>query len=95
MTLVAVLANSIALGIVQFSVLTHSTILMWLAITNGLSVVRFGLYLKFNRLSSEQQVPNLIYGCHVLPILFMGVMFYLMGVMFYPNGCHVLPQCFT
>jgi hypothetical protein len=57
MTLIAVLANSIALGIVQFSVVAHTTILTWLAITNGLSVVRFGLYLKFTRLSSEQQVP--------------------------------------
>jgi diguanylate cyclase (GGDEF)-like protein len=67
MTLVAVLANSIALSIVQFSVVAPTTILTWLAVTNGLSVARYGLYLKFNRLPSEEPVPA--YWSHLTLII--------------------------
>lgn len=57
LTLFAVLANSVVLSIVQWGVIAHTTILAWLGITNGLSLIRLGLYIKFKKLGAEEQVP--------------------------------------
>lgn len=57
LTLIAVLANSVVLSIVQWGVIAHTTILTWFGVTNGLSLVRLGLYLKFRKLGEEGEVP--------------------------------------
>ncbi len=57
LTLFAVLANSVVLSIVQWSVIAHSTILAWFGITNGLSLIRLGLYLKFRKLGAKEEIP--------------------------------------
>jgi diguanylate cyclase (GGDEF)-like protein len=57
LTLIAVLANSVVLSIVQWGVIAHTTILAWFGVTNGLSLVRLGLYLKFRKLGAEEEVP--------------------------------------
>jgi diguanylate cyclase (GGDEF)-like protein len=57
LTLFAVLANSIVLSIVQWNVIAHSTILIWLGVTNGLSLMRLGFYIKFKKLDAEEEVP--------------------------------------
>ncbi len=57
LTLIAVLANSVVLSIVQWGVIAHTTILTWFGVTNGLSLVRLGFYLKFRKLGEEGEVP--------------------------------------
>jgi diguanylate cyclase (GGDEF)-like protein len=57
LTLIAVLANSVVLSIVQWGVIAHTTILAWFGVTNGLSLVRLGLYFKFRKLGAEEEVP--------------------------------------
>lgn len=57
LTLIAVLANSVVLSIVQWGVIAHTTILAWFGVTNGLSLVRLGLYFKFRKLGTEGEVP--------------------------------------
>lgn len=63
LTLIAVLINSVALSIVQLSVIAHTTILIWFCITNGLSLIRWGMYLQFNKCYTEEQVP--VYWTHL------------------------------
>ncbi len=67
MVLIAVLVNSAILSAVQWSVIAHTTILSWFGITNGLSLIRLGLYIKFKTLGTEQAVP-VIWG-HLLLII--------------------------
>ncbi len=57
LTLIAVLANSAILSIVQWSVISHATILTWFGVTNGLSLLRLGFYLKFRQLDEKEEVP--------------------------------------
>lgn len=57
LTLIAVLANSVILSVVQWSVISHSTILTWFAVTNSLSLLRLGLYFRFRRLDDEDEIP--------------------------------------
>ncbi len=57
LTLIAVLANSVILSIVQWSVIAHTTILAWFGVTNGLSLIRLGCYLKFKKLGADEEVP--------------------------------------
>jgi diguanylate cyclase (GGDEF)-like protein len=61
LSLFAILVNSTVLSIVQWNVVSHTTILLWFAVTNGLSLLRFWLYLKFNKLDNEQQIPDYWY----------------------------------
>jgi diguanylate cyclase (GGDEF)-like protein len=58
LTLFAVLANSVVLSIVQWSVIAHTTILAWFGVTNGLSLMRLGFYLKFKKLGADEEVPE-------------------------------------
>lgn len=57
LTLTAVLLNSAILSVVQWDYIDHNTILIWFAITNGLSLLRLSLYKKFKTLDAEQPVP--------------------------------------
>ena len=57
LTLIAVLANSVVLSIVQWGFVAHATILSWFGLTNGLSLMRLGFYLKFKKLGAEEEVP--------------------------------------
>ena len=57
LTLIAVLVNSVILSIVQWSVIAHSTIITWFCVTNGLSLVRLGMYLRFRKLDEHKEVP--------------------------------------
>jgi len=57
LTLIAVLANSVILSIVQWGFVAHTTILSWFGLTNGLSLMRLGFYLKFKKLGAEEEVP--------------------------------------
>ena len=58
LSLIAILLNSIVLSIVQWSVVAHTTILTWFGITNGLSLVRLGLYLKFRKIADKETIPE-------------------------------------
>lgn len=55
--LIAILINSVILGIVQWDYVSHGSILIWLFIANGFSLFRLGLYQKFKSLDAEQEVP--------------------------------------
>ena len=67
LTLIAVLANSVVLSIVQWGVIAHATILTWFGVTNGLSLVRLGLYLKFKKPGAEEEVP--VFWVHLALII--------------------------
>ncbi|NOR70773.1 MAG: EAL domain-containing protein [Methylomarinum sp.] len=57
-SLLAVLINSSILGFMQWDVVSHTTILIWFAVTNGLSLSRLWLFIKFRKLDSEQPVAS-------------------------------------
>ncbi|UCB54963.1 MAG: EAL domain-containing protein [Thiotrichales bacterium] len=57
LSLIAILANSTILSIVQWGVIAHTTVLTWFGITNSLSLVRLGFYFKFKRLDPEEDIP--------------------------------------
>ena len=67
LSLIAVLVNSTILSAVQWTVISHTTILAWFGITNGLSLIRLGVYIKFRSLGTEQAVP-VLWGRLVLVI---------------------------
>jgi diguanylate cyclase (GGDEF)-like protein len=67
LSLIAILLNSIVLSIVQWGVVAHTTILTWLGITNGISVLRLGLYLKFRSIPADERVPD--FWIHLSPII--------------------------
>ena len=56
LSLMSILICSLVVGAVQWSVIDHSTILIWLASTNLLSLVRLIMYLRFKRNERERVV---------------------------------------
>lgn len=50
LTITAILANSVILGFIQWHLVNHNTVLIWLSLTNGLSMLRLGIYRRFKKL---------------------------------------------
>ncbi len=58
LSLLAILVNSLILGIVQWNVVSQAAILSWFCITNGLSLLRFIIYQRFNKLEPDQDISD-------------------------------------
>ena len=56
LTLIAIFINSTILGIVQWNVIAHTTIINWFVIANGFSLLRFIAYTKFKSLDPGQPI---------------------------------------
>ena len=94
LTLIAVLANSVVLSIVQWGVIAHSTILTWFGVTNGLSLVRLGLYLKFRKLGEEGEVPVFWFHLALLISAASGLTWGAVAIWLFPENDYI-HQVFT
>ena len=65
-SLIGILINSTILGIVQWSVIDHGTLIVWFSLINGLSVLRWHFYRQFKRLETDQPVDDI--WCQIIII---------------------------
>lgn len=85
LALIAIFINSIILGAVQWDVIPRTTIITWLVIANGFSLLRFLVYTKFKSLELNQQFSD-FWGRF---LLFSGV---LSGLIWGASSIWLFPQ---
>jgi len=59
LSLIGILINSAILGIVQWGVIDHGSLIAWFSLVNGLSVLRWHFYRQFKRLDTDQPVDDI------------------------------------
>jgi diguanylate cyclase (GGDEF)-like protein len=84
LSLLAILVNSLVLSIVQWNVVSQTAIISWFCITNGLSVLRFIIYQRFNKLEPDQDISDFWFYLTLLTSLASGFTWGAVAVWLFP-----------
>ena len=83
-SLLAILAASLCLSIVQWEVIDHDTILGWFLVTNLISLVRLTIHQRFKRLPDTPLLDAIWYQLAYATALASGLCWAAAGILLYP-----------